>query len=108
MQTPTAMASSLAVQTRTERWSPTTSPNDLNDRMIDALNDHDAEAFARLFAEKATFVSILGQQMIGRSGITVGLTAIFETLLTGTRLNIHGVNTVPFGPIWSRPGRYAR
>lgn len=67
----------------------------LVERLSEAFNTKDANAFAALFAPEAEFVSILGQRMRGREGIAAGHKVVFEKLLTGTRMTVTRIDVMP-------------
>jgi uncharacterized protein (TIGR02246 family) len=70
---------------------------DLAQRLVDAFNDKDADAFAALFTEDAEFVNIFGGRMRGREGIAAGHRHVFATALTGSVLTMDALDVLPVG-----------
>jgi uncharacterized protein (TIGR02246 family) len=54
---------------------------DLNDRLRDAWNRHDAAAFVEPWDDDADHVNIFGDIMDGKAAITAGTQAIFATMM---------------------------
>jgi uncharacterized protein (TIGR02246 family) len=60
-----------------------------------AWNRHDMDAFARLFAEDADFVNVLGMRWIGRAAIMEAYQATHTTIFKNSQLRI-GETSVRF------------
>lgn len=73
----------------------TSAIHDLLDRLTDAWNAGDAEAYARLFTEDADYVTFFGQNLPGRTAIEEAHRALFEGPLQGSRLTGLGRNDHP-------------
>lgn len=72
-------------------------PAHLIDRLAEAFNTKDADAFAALFADDAEYVNIFGQRMRRRDGIAAGHQAVFASLLAGSRFTVTGTDVMPLG-----------
>jgi uncharacterized protein (TIGR02246 family) len=55
-------------------------------RLVDAWNAHDADAFARCFAEDADFTNVFGMHAKGRAAIAGFHAPIFTTMFKDSRL----------------------
>jgi uncharacterized protein (TIGR02246 family) len=81
----------------TENYDETTI-RDLHEQMIAAWNHHDGAEFARPFSEDADFIAFEGTHLKGRDAIRNFHQRLFESELSGTRLE-GGVHFVRFlGP----------
>ena len=60
------------------------------DRLEQAWNDADGEAFGSNYAPEASFVNIRGEHIVGRAAIAAGHTGIFTTIYAGSvnRMNL--------------------
>jgi uncharacterized protein (TIGR02246 family) len=85
-------------------------------RLESAWNDGDGPAFGSAYAEDAAFVTIRGEHLDGRAGITAGHAGIFATIYAGSTnrmdliaarpitpdvivMNSTGTLTAPHGPL---------
>jgi uncharacterized protein (TIGR02246 family) len=70
--------------TRTRNADPQTVALDVLERLEKAWNDGDGDAFGSNYAPEASFVTIRGEHIIGRTAIAAGHAGIFSSIYAGS------------------------
>ncbi|KMS85207.1 MULTISPECIES: SgcJ/EcaC family oxidoreductase [Streptomyces] len=76
----------------------TTAVTAVLDALVAAWNEHDADAYGRLFTEDATYATYVGTLYQGRRDITESHRVLFTTFLKDTRLADEVVGIRFLGP----------
>ena len=76
----------MPVRSQPDRAADRTAILAVLDRMTEAWNRNDAEAYAALFAEDVDYVAFDGTHLAGRTANAASHAKLFETVLKGSRL----------------------